>query len=504
MKKQLLLLIVLAGILQGKAQKTQLVDDFISGTADHIDGQIYKTGDKVIYFGADGDGRNDVYEYDAVSKSTNLLVDTSLIDGDVTNLIVGHDRILILTWLGFGEGQIFYEVTDPETFDGETLYSIEGNIITSLGLSEEYLLLMEYDQVNNDTSIKVVDRSGDVFVVTDPLPGIFSEYRMWLTDEYALVYSPARQIDGKNLLVYDLSDHNLIPVEEAFPNYVDCGLISNINLRFNATLSISCEEGDLVYDVAGQKYLDYDFGLHLIQFFSDEYIVFAADGANYIYDRTTDNVEVLFDGYQITRADSEVLLSLYDDTENSIIRSYSFSTQISQEYVLEGINANEVIRIGPYLHREGKVYLFVTLNWPQGSYLIEIGEDLNVLDSLPGTTELSSNFIAGPLLIHDEIYFSYEDPEYGRELFKYSITTSTDDVDSVLSALEIFPNPTSDQLTITSDSKIEHVTLSAVNGQIVKIEDTGLIDMSYLPTGPYVALVTFADGRLASRIVVKR
>jgi hypothetical protein len=85
-------------------------------------------------------------------------------------------------------------------------------------------------------------------------------------------------------------------------------------------------------------------------------------------------------------------------------------------------------------------------------------------------------------------------------------TVATNDVPNK-EIVTIFPNPTSDKVTVQVTKPIEAITLYDINGRMVKKEistaQTINMDISNLNTGFYVLKVSFKDGNSISRKVIK-
>ena len=82
------------------------------------------------------------------------------------------------------------------------------------------------------------------------------------------------------------------------------------------------------------------------------------------------------------------------------------------------------------------------------------------------------------------------------------LTLSVDDAAKVID-LRMYPNPASDDVTLSATAEIGHVEVYAANGALVMtsdIDDTcGTINVSALPAGVYLAKV----GNIVKRLIVK-
>jgi hypothetical protein len=73
--------------------------------------------------------------------------------------------------------------------------------------------------------------------------------------------------------------------------------------------------------------------------------------------------------------------------------------------------------------------------------------------------------------------------------------------------MSLYPNPVQDKLQLHSDQMISQVVVRNLLGQAVRIMTVNntetTLDVSQMPTGNYVVSITFADGRVATRKIVK-
>jgi hypothetical protein len=77
--------------------------------------------------------------------------------------------------------------------------------------------------------------------------------------------------------------------------------------------------------------------------------------------------------------------------------------------------------------------------------------------------------------------------------------------------LEIFPNPSTDRVTIKSNERIDHVNIYSLTGQQMEaVSSTANLlagqsfDVSTYPNGIYLVKVKFNDGSLLSRRIIKQ
>lgn len=91
---------------------------------------------------------------------------------------------------------------------------------------------------------------------------------------------------------------------------------------------------------------------------------------------------------------------------------------------------------------------------------------------------------------------------YGRGMFKYNLPVlsriiEVNDVD-----VKVFPNPFGDQITIDTDSNINHVELFDLAGKKIKSFDfVNVIDVAFLESGMYELVVYTDKGKVVKQVV---
>lgn len=83
--------------------------------------------------------------------------------------------------------------------------------------------------------------------------------------------------------------------------------------------------------------------------------------------------------------------------------------------------------------------------------------------------------------------------------YYYQLTANLDE--EVLSEANVFPNPSEDFITISTDSEIDQVTVYGLNGKVMLTQNNGNIDISNLPAGAYIAKVKTTTGVSQARFV---
>ena len=84
------------------------------------------------------------------------------------------------------------------------------------------------------------------------------------------------------------------------------------------------------------------------------------------------------------------------------------------------------------------------------------------------------------------------------------ILPSSNSVDNItLASLTIHPNPASEYLVANGDCTVVSMTLVDMNGRIVTKASGNVLNVSELPEGNYIAVVSTAAGASSHRVVVK-
>jgi hypothetical protein len=100
-----------------------------------------------------------------------------------------------------------------------------------------------------------------------------------------------------------------------------------------------------------------------------------------------------------------------------------------------------------------------------------------------------------------DIYFSTSD--LGLVKYQISLETLATNNNSLSKAdLIIYPNPTSDYITISND-KIKEATIVDFTGKTLLKSTSKTIDLSNLPKGVYILNVTIENGKSISKKVIK-
>ena len=107
--------------------------------------------------------------------------------------------------------------------------------------------------------------------------------------------------------------------------------------------------------------------------------------------------------------------------------------------------------------------------------------------------------IKTPVMIINEMegFPSYE----ARYLVEYNFPVGIEEQSEV--QLEVFPNPTTDRVTIKTDETIQHVSIYSLNGQKMDEISSQTIDLSKYPKGVYFIEVGFEDGNTITKRIIK-
>ncbi|PHR35246.1 MAG: hypothetical protein COA38_02860 [Fluviicola sp.] len=125
-------------------------------------------------------------------------------------------------------------------------------------------------------------------------------------------------------------------------------------------------------------------------------------------------------------------------------------------------------------------------------------------------------YLGGDLFTQQD--FSYDAQDFISEITNYDMDMSTSMLyvsgvsnyyyqstlgvnDMEIAEARIFPNPSSDFVTISTDSEIEKVSVYGLNGLIMITQNNGDLDISNLPAGVYIVKVKTSTGVAQARFV---
>ena len=122
-----------------------------------------------------------------------------------------------------------------------------------------------------------------------------------------------------------------------------------------------------------------------------------------------------------------------------------------------------------------------------GDLFEEIAYGYDPQDFLTDMTSSEIDFNTSMVYVFEEVKFYYQ---------------STAGIDAIVIAeATIAPSPSSDFISISTDSDIEQVAIFALNGSIMLTQTSGDVDISNLPAGVYIAKVKTSSGVSQARFV---
>ena len=95
------------------------------------------------------------------------------------------------------------------------------------------------------------------------------------------------------------------------------------------------------------------------------------------------------------------------------------------------------------------------------------------------------------------------DYKYLVRLISSSVVLGTDEVNHSNSKINIYPNPTTDQLTINTNEAIKSVSIFSANGQLVKQDKSKQINVGQLTSGKYTIQVETKEGTHTNHFIKK-
>jgi ELWxxDGT repeat protein len=127
-------------------------------------------------------------------------------------------------------------------------------------------------------------------------------------------------------------------------------------------------------------------------------------------------------------------------------------------------------------------------------------EDLNV-----GTGDGVDNLYF--MVLNNELLFPASNGATGFELYKYNSTTTAVISSAKPTSLQLYPNPASTYLTISTEGKDLHVAMYNAQGIMIQeyksVHDKELLDISTLDKGLYLVQVNYQDGSSEQVKVIK-
>jgi hypothetical protein len=86
----------------------------------------------------------------------------------------------------------------------------------------------------------------------------------------------------------------------------------------------------------------------------------------------------------------------------------------------------------------------------------------------------------------------------------FQVNTLTASLDKIFQPnINVYPNPTSQNLNVDSDQEIKSLKVYSLNGQIMKEQKGDEIDFSLFKNGLYLLRIEFGDMNFATRLIEK-
>jgi len=306
---------------------------------------------------------------------------------------------------------------------------------------------------------------------------------------------------------------------------------NNTIVNWNATVSESTtSKEEFTYDAAGNLTNNKSYYHNGLMFILNTEKVYEFDANN---NKTVEQYISLSTGLPVV----EKMDSLFYDASNNLTRYISYvwdgtSAYFASSQSLFTYSGSEVTDIELYggsqstpLEWEFDIDYTYTAGQPTNilGYQVTGGvPDMNALVSINFTyganqkISLYQGYLSGDLF--DERSYVYDGQNFLTEInksemdfstsavylsnaskFYYQNTAGIDEVE--VAEATVFPNPSSDFVTISADSEIEEVAVFNANGSIMISQKGGGLDISNLPIGVYIAKVKTATGVAQARFV---
>jgi hypothetical protein len=306
---------------------------------------------------------------------------------------------------------------------------------------------------------------------------------------------------------------------------------NNTIANWNVTVSESAtSKEEFTYDAAGNLTNNKSYYHNGLMFILNTEKVYEFDANN---NKTVEQYISLSTGLPVV----EKMDSLFYDASNNLTRYISYvwdgtSAYFASSQSLFTYSGSEVTDIELYggsqstpLEWEFDIDYTYTAGQPTNilGYQVTGGvPDMNAMISINFTyganqkLSLYQGYLSGDLF--DERSYVYDGQNFLTEInksemnfstsavylsnaskFYYQNTAGIDEVE--VAEATVFPNPSSDFITISADSEIEEVAVFNANGSIMISQKGGGLDISNLPIGVYIAKVKTATGVAQARFV---
>ena len=134
----------------------------------------------------------------------------------------------------------------------------------------------------------------------------------------------------------------------------------------------------------------------------------------------------------------------------------------------------------------------------------------NTATYVPASTSASAVFETASETINEKVgvpagtvYFTLSDNGDGTLTLSYT-TSSSAIIEAEAVNMAIYPNPTSDYITISCDEAIEEVVINAINGSEVIRTNSNEIDLSALNPSMYFVNVMLQNGDVVRSKVIRK
>lgn len=481
------------------AQTPELVVDYVEGAEGSVTGTVFHFQNTLVYQGTSDIGYPAILQYDKSTDAVTVLTSSDDFDGEIAGLATNTLEILFLIRRGSEGSPVrqLYRAFESDLSDITLLYDAgDAELITFRAHRDHYMIIEEYE-VDNEAKVnlKVVATNGTVTDFLTALPGLATNYRFTAVDGHFLVQPREDLIDGKSILVYDILSGSEIPIIDLIPDFQDCGLLTRLGALNDNIIYYNCGSSTFIYDLARAEYLPSDDRSY-----------------SFIYDRT----DLLFVSYQGQIGKIIKSTGQFEAIEDQVL-TFSISSPYLTTYTPNGLDSDikimnlETDQIFSFpLAIEINSFLFISrlAAVPQGIHMmlfdfdsgdgvmLKVDEDgMQVISEIPGLS-----FSDRPIVYGEDIYFTYNDPDVGRELFVIDYEVSSANEVSNQKKVSVFPNPASTTIRIESGEKAIPDNFQIIDSQgAIRIDQIYQpeVDISALQAGLYFIHLNYADGRIA-------
>ena len=483
------------------AQIPGIIEDYFPGPEGPIDNRIHNFRETLIYKGKLADGTPAIYQYKSEVDPTTVLLTSDMIQGTIAGLASNGEQAIVYVSENNGGLTGFYKSFESDFSDLQQIYRSDGRIVRFRFYDGFIVILEEVQEADLVVNIKIATDEGAVSEVLSGLPRTATDYNVGLTGDYLMIAPEIDPIDGNNLIVYNTNLNSIVPVTDALTNFEDCGPASSFYIANETILAITCDSTKL-YDIPTQRYLTSTAGRISVQFDDARYTYYSTSSNNYRYDKDTNTEELLLENVMTGRGNAVRQVSAVDNGGNVDFVNYDYKKQESTvistpfntldfDYRFSGIaeQGEEFHTTSPYLNMYSSS--------SDTAFLLSFFTQLFVIDTL---YDINGQF--RPVEYGLGIYYTHNDPTYGRELFGciQLVIDNTDDLPQ--SIVNAYPNPSNEYITVEtdSDSSISHISLVNMQGQeVATAYASNVLQTGSLTPGIYTLLVTLQSGEVLSK-----